>query len=371
MNILIFSWRGPKHPNAGGAEISTHEHAKGWVKAGHDVTLFTSAFVGCKKEEIRDGVRIIRRGRQMIGVQWEAFKWYLIGKHSNFDLVIDQFHGIPFFIPLYVRGKKMAFIHEATKEIWRLNWWQWPFNRIVAFIGEMFEPLVFKLLYKKMIFMTVSQSTKDDLIKWGIPKEQITVVFNGVKVPKISKLYSKEKKQTAIFLGAISKDKGIEDAIEIFAQILSKGNNWQFWVVGKSEANYLDFLKKQTENLGISKNVEFLGFVSEKDKYKLLSRAHFLINPSIREGWGLVVIEAASVGTPTVGYNVPGLRDSIVNNKTGILCKPTPEACSEAILTLVANLDKYTSLRRNCINWGKKFKWENASKQSLKLIRNI
>ncbi len=371
MNILCFSWRGPKHPNAGGAEISTHEHAKSWVNAGHDVTLFTSAFIGCKKQEIIDGIKIERRGRQIFGVQWEAFKWYLFGKHPKFDLVVDQFHGIPFFTPLYVRVRKLAFIHEVTKEVWRLNPWQWPFNWTAAFIGEIFEPLVFKLLYKKIPFMTVSESTKDDLIKWGISDSHITVIHNGVKVPKPLTLLPKERKKTGIYLGAISKDKGIEDAINIFAQILARENNWQFWVVGKAEANYLNFLKKQAEKLDISKNVEFLGFVSEKDKYKLLSRAHFLMNPSIREGWGLVVIEAASVGTPTVGYNVPGLRDSIINNKTGILCKPTPEACSEAILTLMANPNKYTTLRRNCINWGKKFKWENAHKQSIKLIQSL
>src|SRR6266498_3127303 len=110
MNILIFSWRGPKHPNAGGAEISTHEHAKGWVKAGHRVTLFTSYFPNSKKEEVIDGIEVKRYGRQMFGVQWEAFVWYLFKPHEKFDLVIDEFHGIPFFTPLYVKVKKMGFI---------------------------------------------------------------------------------------------------------------------------------------------------------------------------------------------------------------------------------------------------------------------
>ncbi len=121
MNILILSWRGIGHPNAGGAEIVTHEHAKGWVKAGHQVILFTSYFPDAKREEVIDGIEIKRYGRQMLGVQWEAFKWYLFGVHCKFDLVIDQFHGIPFFTPFYVRSKKIAFIHEVAKEVWRLN----------------------------------------------------------------------------------------------------------------------------------------------------------------------------------------------------------------------------------------------------------
>src|SRR3989344_6589986 len=185
MNILIFSWRGPNHPNTGGAEISTHEHAKGWVKAGHEVILFTSAFAGCREEVEKDGVKIIRRGRQIFGVQWEAFKWYLFGKHPNFDLVVDQFHGIPFFTPIYVKAKKIGFIHEVTKEVWKLNPWPWPFNQIVGFFGKTFEPLLFKLLYKRIPFMTVSNSTKNDLIEWGVPPALITVIQNGIFNPFI------------------------------------------------------------------------------------------------------------------------------------------------------------------------------------------
>lgn len=372
MNILIFSWRGPSHPNAGGAEISTHEHAKGWVEAGHEVTLFTSAFAGCRKEEIKDGVKIIRRGKQILGVQWEAFKWYLFGKHPRFDLVVDQFHGIPFFTPIFVRTKKLAFIHEVTKEVWKLNPWPWPFNQIVGFFGQRFEPLVFKLLYRQLPFMTVSKSTKSDLIRWGIPRELITVIHNGIKIPKFARLLSKENKHTVIYLGAISRDKGIEDALETFKLIDDQEEGkWQFWVVGKSEPKYFQTIKQLAKRFGIPRSVRFWGYVTERLKYQLLAKSHIAINPSIREGWGLVVLEAASVGTPTVGYNVAGLRDSILDGKTGILCDLQPKACSQAISDLMEDNKRYIMMRRNCISRAKGFRWEDACKQSLGLIEKI
>lgn len=369
MNILILSWRGLRHPQAGGAEISTHEHAKRWVKAGHNVTLFTSAFINCKKSEMIDGVNIRRCGRQIFGVQWEAFRWYQFGEHSEFDLVIDQFHGIPFFTPLYVGIKKLAFIHEVTKEIWDLNPLPWPFNRITAFLGLVLEPLIFKLIYHRMPFITVSESTKNDLMKWGIQKKHIAIIYNGVNVPKFLRLASKEKKKTGIYLGAVNKDKGIEDAIDIFAEILERENDWQFWVIGRSNPLYLKKLKEQSKSLGIDKKIKFWGFVSEEKKFELLSRAHIAINPSIREGWGLVVIEAASVGTPTVGYNVAGLRDSIKNGKTGILCeKADPISCSEAVIDLMLYKNKYKELRKNCFDWSKQFDWDKSAGKSLQLI---
>ncbi len=370
MNILILSWRAPKHPNAGGAEVSTYEHAKGWVKDGHQVIWFTSIFEGGKKEEMMEGVRIIRQGRQILGVQWEAFKWCLFGSHPKFDLVVDQFHGIPFFTPIYIGSKKLAFIHEVTKEVWRLNPWSWPFNKIAAFIGEIFEPVVFKI-YRKTPFMTVSNSTREDLIAWGIPGENISVIYNGVKTPKTKKILTKKEK-ALIFLGALSKDKGIEDGLKVFQLIdQTLKDKWLFWVVGAADPRYLKQLKMQTHRLGISSKVKFWGFVNEKKKFELLSKAYLAINPSIREGWSLVVIEAASVGTPTIGYNVPGLKDSIVDNKTGLLSVPNPEALAEKIINVLKKDKLYRQFQVQCLIWSNKFTWKKSLISSTKLIRDI
>lgn len=379
MNILIFSWRGPGHPNGGGAEISTHEHAKSWVRAGHNVTLFTSRYPGGKKEEIVDGVKVIRSGAQFFGVHWEAFKWYCFGDHPKFDLVIDQFHGIPFFTPFYVKAKKMAFIHEVTKEVWNFNQFPFPFNLLISLIGNLSEPLIFKF-YKKVPFMTVSDSTKNDLIAWGIESRNVAVIHNGVNIPASAKQFQKEKIKTLIYLGALAKDKGVEEALKIFS-ILSKQSlrpdgfknteAWQFWLVGKSDPAYLLKLKNETKKLQIERQVKFWGYVSEQKKYELLAKAHILINPSVREGWGLVVIEAARMGTPTVGFDVPGLRDSVVNGKTGILCVPSSGNMAEEVKELLKDNKKYAKISRNAIEWSMKFSWKNSAKLSLKLLSEI
>lgn len=371
MNILMLSWRGPGHPNAGGAEISTHEHIRGWVRAGHHVVLFTSYYQGSSKMENIDGVIIIRCGHQVFGVQLEAFWWYLFGDHPKFDIVIDQFHGIPFFTPLFVRTQKLAFIHEVAKEVWWLNSWQKPLNLIPAIIGTVFEPLVFSLFYRRIPFMTVSESTKKDLIHWGIPEDKIIVIHNGVNKPKRVSV-KKEKKKTLIFLGALSKDKGIEDAINVFSEIFKKEKDWQFWVVGKSDPQYLIKIKKLVNKLGLSQNTKFWGYISEEKKFELLAKAHILINPSVREGWGLVVIEAASVGTPTVAYDVPGLRDSIVSGKTGLLCaKKDVIEMAEKIINLLEGKKEYQRMKQNANIWSRNFSWERSVKKSLSLIHSL
>ncbi len=370
MNILLLSWRGPGHPNAGGAEISTHEHAKGWVKTGHTVTLFTSYYHGAKREEVIDGVILIRRGRQFFGVQWEAFKWYLFEDHSKFDLVIDQFHGIPFFTPFYVKNKKLGFIHEVTKEVWKLNQFSVPFNFFVSAAGLMLEPLIFQF-YKRVPFMTVSESTKKDLVNWGIPSSNISIIHNGVKVLASKKIPRKETKRTLIYLGALAKDKGIEDALRTFSILTKISDNWQFWVVGKSDPRYLRELKTLSERLQLQGKIKFWGYVNESKKFELLARAHILINPSIREGWGLVVIEAARMRTPTIAFNAAGLRDSIIDGKTGILCDFSPQVMSEEIANLLNDEKRYNELSNNAVVWSKNFSWEKATKSSLKFIEKL
>lgn len=359
MNILIFSWRGPEHPNAGGAETSTHEHAKGWVKAGHSVMLLTSSYEGAKEEEVIDGVLIKRLGSQVLGVHFQAIKWYLFEGHPKFDLVIDQFHGIPFFTPFYVRGKILAFIHEVAKEVWKTN-----FSFFPAVIGEIFEPWIFKLFYRKIPFMTVSDSTRQDLMAWGINEKNISVIHNGINVPKMI-IPPKENKKTLIYLGAISKDKGIEDALKVFS--LLKNKDFQFWVVGKSDPRYLKFLKEKCDS-----RVKFWGFVSETKKFELLARAHLLINPSIREGWGLVVIEAARMGTPTVAYNVAGLKDSVIDGKTGMLCdKIIVSNLADETLKLLEDEKRLKIMNKQATAWSKNFRWEKSVQKSLKLINNL
>lgn len=371
MKILVLSWRGPGHPNAGGAEVSTHEHAKGWVKAGHNVTLFTSYYKGAKKEEVIDGVTVIRQGRQFIEVQWLAFCWYVFDAHPNFDLVVDQFHGIPFFTPLYIRKKKLAFIHEVTKEVWYLNPWPWPFCLGPGVFGPIIEPLIFKVFYKNIPFMTVSESTRQDLVEWGIPGQNISIVHNGIKTPKIPS-FVRQTKKAITFLGALAKDKGIEDAIKIFSVLQKRyKDDLQYWIIGKGDSKYLKFLKMKIKNQGLT-NVRFWGFVSEKKKYELLAKSYILLNPSIREGWGLVVIEAARVGIPTVAFDVPGLKDSIVNRKTGILASENKaEVLASEVIKLLENKKEYSKISRNAISWSKNFSWEKASALSLNLIEKI
>jgi glycosyltransferase involved in cell wall biosynthesis len=371
MNILIFSWRGPKHPHIGGAEQVTHEHAKAWVKAGHSVTLFTSMFPLGMREETIDGVRVIRRGNELITVQVAAFFWFQRHK-KEFDLVFDHFHGIPFYTPLFVKQEKIAFIHEVAKEVWKVNALPRYISWIPSLIGPLLERLTFTL-YKKVPFITVSDSTKKDLISVGIPQNQISIIENGVSLPNRLPKYSKENVKTIMYLGALAEDKGIKDVITICSELeKATKKKYNYWIVGKGSESQMNELRRFAKKLRLTSNLKFWGFVEEDKKFELLSKAHILINPSIHEGWGLVNIEANACGTPVIGYNVHGNRDSIIENKTGTLVtKGDIKQMTKEIINLLDDSKKYYVMQKEAIAWSKKFTWEKATKQSLDYLEAI
>ena len=366
MNILILNWRDLKNPRGGGAERVTHEHAKAWVKAGHRVIQFSSYFKGALFSEMVDGVKIIRRGSHFTVHLW-AFFYFLSGRFGKIDLVVDEFHFIPFFTPVYARKTKiLGFIHEVAKNVWFSNL---PFP--LALLGFVLEPFFF-LFYKKTPFITVSPSTKRDLVQFGIPEKQVRVILNGIECQPLGKIPQKGKKPTILFVGYLSKDKGVRDAIVAFSRIARVLPQTKFWVVGRGEERFVKKLKKKANNLGLSKKIKFWGFVSERQKLDLMKRVHVLVNPSQREGWGLVVIEANAMGTPVVGYNVPGLRDSIQDKRTGILTKKNnPEEMAKEVVKLIKDKKLYQTLQKNALSWSKKFTWEKATKESLELIEEM
>lgn len=364
MKILIFNWRDMNHPLAGGAEVSTHEHAKSWVKAGHSVTQFSASFPGCLRKEDVDGVTIIRRGNQYT-VHLHAYIYYKRHLENTMDLIVDEFHGIPFFTPLYVNKKKLAYIHETAEEIWFRNK-AFPLNVVGFFV----EKLSF-ILYRTIPLMTVSESTKRDLIRFNIPEKNIYVIYNGLH--SLNSFAKKENKPTLIYLGRLAKDKGVLDAVDAFFQVHMEFSDSVFWIVGREETKgYRAEVERRIKELGLQDSVRFFGHISEKSKFDLLKKAWILIHPSIKEGWGFTVMEAASQRTPCVGYDIAGLRDSILDKKTGLLAKNKDiDDLVRKISLLFKDEKLYNSLSENAFEWSKKFNWDKSTKQSLKLIESI
>lgn len=365
MNILILNWRDPKHPLAGGAEQMVYEHAKYWKLKGANIVWFTSSFKGSKREDQIEGIRIIRRGSHYTVFIW-AFLFYIRRKFTNIDIVVDCFHFFPYFSQLYFKKiPKIAILQEVAGNLWFENL-PLPF----AFIGNILEPHIIRM-YKGIHFITGSNSAKRDLLNLGFEGREIHVINHGINRKKTD-VRKKDASPVIIFLGRVSKDKGIEDALMTLGLLARDYKDLKLWIVGKSESrDYEIKVKKLMKQFEVSRNCKWFGYVSEEEKFNLLARAWIMIHPSRKEGWGLNVIEANSVRTPVVGYAVAGLTDSIVDNKTGLLVDPDALSMADGVERLLKDKKLYTNLCKNASAWSQQFTWENAASKSFKLVKKV
>ena len=362
MDILIFNWRDITHPWAGGAEVHMHEIAKRWIKRGHKVVLFCGKYENCKEYDEIDGIKIVRKGGKY-SVYIYAFLEYLIKFRKGCDIVIDNINGVPFFTPLYVRKTKIAILHHLVKDIFFKE-----LPLLFGLIGYMAEWLI-PTIYRKIHFITVSDSSKEEMIEEGIPAENITIIKNGVS-KAYKPTFAKSSYPHIIYVGRLKRYKRLDYLIKAMKKVEEKVPDVKLSVVGTGEVS-TEF-KELTNELGLRESITFYGYVNEEEKIKLLQNAWLFVTTAEKEGFGLTVIEANACGTPAIAYDVPGLRDSIKHGKTGLLVESgNIKALSEVIITILEDEELREELSENALEYSKQFSWDESAVQVLNVLGDM
>jgi glycosyltransferase involved in cell wall biosynthesis len=237
-------------------------------------------------------------------------------------------------------------------------------------IGKFLENWYFRL-YKTSLFWTDAPSTINELVDRGIPRNQCIAIPCPIIIDKtvLSSVTKKEKVPTFIFVSRVVRMKGIEEVIKAFSFILQAEEKAQLWIIGGFEETYKRELEQMTKEYHVYERVFFYGSVSERQKYEYLSRAHLLLHASVKEGWGLVVLEAANFNTPSVVYNVNGLKDVVRDNETGIVIgNNSPQEMARAALDLYNNPKRYQKFQLNGKEWVRSLKWHDSVRLSLQLL---
>jgi glycosyltransferase involved in cell wall biosynthesis len=352
--ILLLNWRDVEHPEAGGAEAFSHEVARRWVEQGHEVTLLASGFPGADSMTEIDGVRIRRFGRLRNG-SFHALVQRELARARGYDAVVESINTIPYLTPMWQRRlpPTLALVHQLAVDVWDAE-----LPKPLARIGRGVEQLLLRT-YRNARVVAVSESTRNDLLELGFT--DVRVVPPGRDEPPDLRGVTKEPTPTFLFVGRLTANKRPDHAVEAFKTIKRTLPSAQLWIVGTGPLD--DALAHMAPD-----GVTLLGRLPRAELFERMARAHALLVPSVREGWGLVVIEANSVGTPAVGYDVPGLRDSIRPGVTGLLA-PAGDAAALGgqAVSLVADGDRYAATRRLAIEWARRFSWDRTAAELLNL----
>lgn len=370
MNILVLNWRDINNPQRGGAEIILYEFLKRLAEMGNQITWFSEAFKGGAKEEEFKNIKIIRRGNRY-SVFLHAFFYYM-GLKVKPDLVLDCINTVCWQTPLYIKkSKKIFYANQSAREIFFYEY-RFPFS----LLGYLLEPLQY-LTYKKTLTLCYSNSIKQDLMSFGLPEEKIKVFSLGIDHLRY-KPAKKSSSPTFVFVARFVKNKRPKLCVEAIRTVIKSYPDTKLYLIGygKEEKNLKQLIKKYklTENIFIiNKNNIFLEKDEKDMKVKLMQQAWALLLPSVKEGWGMVVTEAASCGTPSIVSDVTGLKDSVISNKTGLILSknPSKEELAEAIIKIIKNEKMRNNMSMAAIKWSKNFNWDKSFKSFYSGIINF
>ncbi|WNI13102.1 glycosyltransferase family 4 protein [Corynebacterium sp. Z-1] len=354
MKILLLCWRDMSHPQGGGSEAYIERVGEYLARQGHDVVLRTAAYTDAPRRSVKNGVRIERSGGKY-GVYLLA---PLAAWRHRPDVIVDTQNGIPFFARLYSRAETVLLTHHSHLR-------QWPVaGPFIGRLGSFLERRVAPRVYRGAQYVTVSDASREDLIALGVRDADIAVVHNGVDpVPQVVPYLPDDGLTHLATLSRLVPHKRIEQAIDVVRELDGVvldvlGSGW-----------WEDELR--TYAAGLEGRVIFHGHVSDEYKHAVLSRASLHLMPSVKEGWGIAVIEAAQHGVPTVGYvEAGGLSDSIVDGVTGRLAG-SRQQFREIIEHLLDDAPERDRLGAGALEWAQRFSWEETGRRFAEVLAHV
>jgi len=362
VKILHVNHRDLRHPQAGGLEIVIHEISCRWVKAGHEVFILCSGYPGCLKEEVQDGIRIHRIGREEI-FNFIAGSWLIRHRWLNADVAIEHLAKVACFLPLFpYQGCLLAHVpHLFGKAIFEEV--SWPLG-VYVYVMERMLPLI----YGKCPIWALSQSTADELVERGFRRDRVDVVSGGLNLAFFKGEQQSLKHPVILYVGRLKKYKGlIHPLLKAWSSVSRHRPDARLQIVGKGD--YENAIREYIAKNNLGNSVEMLGFVSEQQKLVLLRSAWFLVYPSVKEGWGLPIIEGGAVGIPTVASDSPGLRDVVRHEETGLLVPHgNVEAMARAMIRLIEDEPLRRFLGDAAKRWSCNFDWDMMAKRVLGFI---
>jgi glycosyltransferase involved in cell wall biosynthesis len=160
----------------------------------------------------------------------------------------------------------------------------------------------------------------------------------------------------------MAPSKRIEHIIKALAQFRSSTGSGTLRLVGSGSDRYRQSLMRLAKHLEVADSIVFQGRVTLSEKHRLMGSAHCLLLTSVREGWGLVVTEANGCGTPAIVYDVPGLRDSVKHEATGLVVPPTPDSLAGAMIRLTSDTKLYARLVAEGRRWSATMSFDETAR---------
>jgi glycosyltransferase involved in cell wall biosynthesis len=320
--------------------------------------LLVSAWPDAPLRTLLDGMEVHRTGGRHTFPIAARLYYHKLAPRS-FDLVVEDLNKVPLFTPLWAGRPVVLLVHhlfgrtafgEASPPIAAATWLlERPLARI----------------YRDSPVEAVSQSTAEDLVARGFDSQRIKVIPNGINLERYAPDPDGRRfdEPTVLYLGRLKRYKRVDLVLHAIARLARQGIQARLIIAGQGDRE--DELRALRDQLGLSRLVEMPGFVSEAEKRRLMQQAWVHVLTSPKEGWGITNLEAAACGTPTVASNSPGLRDSVIDGKTGLLVPHGEvEPLAAALGRVLTDAELRNRLGKGAREFAQRFSWDRSADET-------
>ena len=235
-----------------------------------------------------------------------------------------------------------------------------------------------KIVMTSSNFVTASTNYENILLSesYKIDKKKIKLIKPGVDENLFSPDPNLSKENIFLSIGRIQKQKRQLEAIEFLSSFREINNDFKCYFIGGPSGNsgddYFVELKEIVKDLDLESHIEFLGNLPQSKIRELLNRSKLLIHTSEYETFGLVAIEAHSVGVPVISINQGSLKEIIDNNINGYIAESFKDPYLNEFILKILNDDKFADyISKSAINSAKKYDWKNTTKELNNLYESL
>lgn len=291
--------------------------------------------------------------------------WYMLTHGRMYDVVVEDVSKIPLFVPC---KRKLTLVHHLNRRIYFEE-----LDKIRAALGYFLETLMPRLytkLFRMSRFVTVSNYSKSEIVRLGASISDVSVIDEGIASDSANEtIIQKTPFPSLCFVSRLVKYKRPEHVLYAFANVLHVFPSSKLYVIGEGESR--NSLIRIVSKLSIDQSVVFLGRTSDQKRDEILKSSWLNIVTSEKEGWCLVVSEAARYMTPTIAYRNSGLQESIIEDKTGILVEDgNIDSLAKAIIGLLSDKQTLSILATNAKENTRTLRWESTVEQLKALIQS-
>jgi glycosyltransferase involved in cell wall biosynthesis len=358
MNVVWLAHRDPRHPRAGGVETCIEEIGSRLVDRGHAVTLVCPRFIDLPKNESYRGINILRVG---VNPFWAhlAYPFLSTSKKKDTVFIDDLGHVVPWLSPQLAKSPSVAFFHHLHART--LSGQVSPALRLPLIALEKTYPII----YRKTRFVTTSIDSMMDLQSLGIRQESITRIPLGVDSDFFTPT-AKFEEPTVVYFGGFRNYKRADIALKAFELLMKRLPNAKMLLIGTGPT--MQFVQSLVEGSPARHAISFLGRVPRTKLAQLIAGSWVNVHTAVHEGWGLSILEASASGTPTVAFDVPGVRQVVLDNVNGLTVGDGDvNSLSEAMISVI---NRTRQLSPSCRSWSLKYSWDRCAAKWAVLLQN-